>query len=45
MVDPNKIKMELLPGVPQDIDRVSYYIYNELLHNGQFLFQAYFLAA
>ncbi len=29
MVDPNKIKMELLPGVPQDIDKTSYYIYNE----------------
>lgn len=28
-VDPTKIKMETLPGVPEEIAGVSYYIYNE----------------
>lgn len=28
-VDTTKIKMETLPGVPQDINRESFYIYNE----------------
>ena len=29
MVDPTKITMETLPGVPENIDGVSYYIYDE----------------
>ena len=29
MVDPAKIKMETLPGIPEEIAGVSYYIYNE----------------